>query len=64
MDASLWHCTGDRDQDRPQEKEMQTKQNNEKKQNASEDALQMPWKEVKSKWKSKDIPTGIQSSQE
>ena len=23
MDRSLWHCTGDRNQDHPQEKEMQ-----------------------------------------
>ena len=23
MDGSLWHCTGDRDHDHPQEKEMQ-----------------------------------------
>ena len=23
MDGSLWHCTGDRNQDHPQEKEMQ-----------------------------------------
>ena len=23
MDGGLWHCTGDRDQDNPQEKEMQ-----------------------------------------
>ena len=23
MDGGLWHCTGDRDQDYPQEKEMQ-----------------------------------------
>ena len=23
MDGSSWHCTGDRDQDHPQEKEMQ-----------------------------------------
>ena len=23
MDAGLWHCTGDRDQDHPQGKEMQ-----------------------------------------
>ena len=23
MDGGLWHCTGDRDQDHPQEKEMQ-----------------------------------------
>ena len=22
MDAGLWHCTGDRDKDHPQEKEM------------------------------------------
>ena len=23
MDGGLWHCTGDKDQDHPQEKEMQ-----------------------------------------
>ena len=23
MDGGVWHCTGDRDQDHPQEKEMQ-----------------------------------------
>ena len=27
MDGGLWHCTEDRDQDHPQEKEMQKKQN-------------------------------------
>ena len=40
MDGGLWHCTGDRDQDHPQEKEMQN------------GCLRRPykqlWKEVKS----------------
>ena len=45
MDGGLWHCTGDRDQDHPQEKEMQ------KSKWLSEEALQIAVKrrEVKSK---------------
>ena len=42
MDRGSWHCTGDSDQDHPQEKEMQKNQN---------EALQIAWKrrEAKSK---------------
>jgi len=45
MDGGSWHCTGDRDQDHPQEKEMQ------KAKWLSEEALQIAEKrrEVKSK---------------
>ena len=45
MDAGSWHCTGDRDQDHPQEKEMQ------KAKRLSEEALQIAVKrrEVKGK---------------
>ena len=45
MDRGLWHCTGGRDQDQPQEKEMQ------KAKWLSEEALQIAVKrrEVKSK---------------
>ena len=45
MDGGLWHCTGDRDQDHPQEKEMQ------KTKWLSEEALQIAEKrrEVKGK---------------
>ena len=44
MDGDSWHCTGDRDQDHPQEKEMQ-------KSKMAEEALQIAVKrrEVKSK---------------
>ena len=46
MDGGLWHCTGDRDQDHPQEKEMQKKTKW-----LSEEALQIAVKrrEMKSK---------------
>ena len=46
MDGGLWHCIGDREQDHPQEKQMQ------KKQRLSEEALQIAVKrrEAKSKW--------------
>ena len=46
MDVGFWHCTGDRDQDHPQEKEMQKKQNG-----CLEEALQIAEKrrEVKGK---------------
>ena len=46
MDGGSWHCTGDRDQDHPQEKEMQKKAKW-----LSEEALQIAVKrrEVKSK---------------
>ena len=45
MDGGSWHCTGDRNQDHPQEKEMQ------KSKMAAEEALQIAVKrrEVKSK---------------
>ena len=45
MDGGLWHCTGDRDQDHPQEEEMQ------KAEWLSEEALQIAVKrrEVKNK---------------
>ena len=46
MDGGLWHCTGGRDQDHPQEKET-----NKKRQNGCEEALQIAVKrrEVKGK---------------
>ena len=46
MDRSSWHCTGDRNQDHPQEKEMQ------KGKWLSEEALQIGEKrrEAKGKW--------------
>ena len=52
MDGSLRHCTGDRNQDHPQEKEMQ------KAKWLSEEALQIAVKtrEVKSKGERKHIP--------
>ena len=52
MDGGSRHCTGDRDQDHPQEKEMQ------KTKWLSEEALQITLKrrEVKGKEKRKDIP--------
>ena len=45
MDSGSWHCTGDRNQDHPQEKEMK------KEKWLSEEALQIPVKrrEVKGK---------------
>ena len=60
MDRGLWHCTGDRDQDHTQEKEMQ------KGKMVSEEALQiaMKRKEAKGKRKRKDIPIWMQSSKE
>ena len=60
MDRGLWHCTGDRDQDNPQEKEMQ------KAKWLSEEALQKLWKEEKQKAKEKrkDIPIWMQISKE
>ena len=47
MDRGSWHCTGDRDQDHPQEKEMQKKAKR-----LSQEALQIAVKriEAKSKW--------------
>ena len=51
MDGGLWHSTGDREQDHPQEKEMQ------KQKWLSEEALQIAVKrrEGKAKEKRKDI---------
>ena len=45
MDGGSWHCTGDRDQDHPQEKEMQ------KSKMALWGALQIAvkWREAKNK---------------
>ena len=45
MDGGPWHCTGDKDQDHPQEKEMQ------KRKNAKKETLELAAKrrEVKSK---------------
>ena len=45
MDGSSWHCIGGKDQDHPQEKEMQ------KGKVVSEKGLQIAWKEEK--WKAK-----------
>ena len=45
MDGGLWHCTGDRDQDHPQEKEMQ------KSKMAVEEALQIAVKRREAKRK-------------
>ena len=45
MDGGSWHCTGDRDQDYPQEKEMQ------KGKMVAEEALQIAQKRRKAKGK-------------
>ena len=60
MDGGSWHCTGGRDEDYPQEKEMQ------KAKWLSEEALQIAEKEEKwnAKEKRKDIPIWMQSSKE
>ena len=60
MDGGLWHCTGSRDQDHPQEKEMQ------KGKMVVDKALQTARKEekLKAKEKKKDTPIWIQSSKE
>ena len=60
MDWGSWHCRGDRNQDHPQEKEMQ------KTKWLSEEALQIAVKEGKwkAKEKRKDIPIWMQSSKE
>jgi len=52
MDGGLWHCTGDRDQDHPQEKKWK------KAKWLSKEALQIAVKEEKQKAKEKrkDIP--------
>ena len=61
MDGGFWHCTGGRDQDHPQEKEMQKEKNG---------CLRRPykylWKEEKrkAKEKRKEIPTWMQSSKD
>ena len=60
MDGGLWHCTGDRDQDHPQEKEMEKKAKW-----LSEEALQTAKEEkLKAKEKRKDISIWMQSSKE
>ena len=59
MDGGLWHCTGDRDQDHPQEKEMQ-------KSKMAEEALQIAVerKEVKSKEEKERYNNLMQSPKE
>ena len=59
MDEGSWQCTAGRDQDQPQEKEMQ------KGKMVAEEALQL-WKEEmwKAKEKRQDIPIWMQSSKE
>ena len=59
MNGGLWHCTGDRNQDYPQEKEIQEGK-------MVEEALQISVKEEKekAKEKSKDTPIWMQSSKE
>ena len=56
MDGGLWHCTGDRDQDHPQEKEMQK----------SEMAVWGGWgcEKKRSEEKRKGIPIWMHSSKE
>ena len=58
MDRGLWHCTGGRDQDHLQEKEMQ------KGKWLSQEVLKIAEKrrEAKAKEKSKDIPVWMQIS--
>ena len=60
MDKGLWHYIGDREQDHPQEKEMQ------KSKMAVGGGLQIAVKEEKQKAKEKrkDIPIWMQSSKE
>ena len=60
MDGDSWHCTGDREQDHPQEKEMQ------KSKMAFEEASQIAVKrrEAKSKGERKEISIWMQSSKE
>ena len=59
MDGGLWHCTGGRDQDHHQEKEM------EKAKWLSKEALQIAWEEKQeAKEKRKDIPIWKKSSKE
>ena len=60
MDRDLWYCTGDRDQEHPQETEMR------KSKMAVWGGLTIPVKEEKPKVKEKrqDIPIWMQSSKE
>ena len=59
MDGGSWHCTGDRDQDHPQEKEMQ------KSKMAVQGDLRSSYeKKWKAKEKRKDISIWMQSSKE
>ena len=60
MDEGLWHCTGDTNQDHPQEKEIQ------KSKMANWGGLTKQWKEgiLKAKEKRKDITIWMQSSKE
>ena len=59
MDRGLWHCTGDSEQDHPQEKEMQ------KSKMAVWGGLTNSCeKKGKAKEKKKDIPSWMQSSKE
>ena len=57
MDGGPWHCTGDRDQDHPQEKEMQKS-----KMAAWRGLTKSCEKKWKAKRKRKDIPILIQNS--
>ena len=56
MDGGLWHCTGGKDQEHPQEKEMQ------KGKMVVWGGLTNNWKEVKQKAKEKSISIWMQSS--
>ena len=58
VDGGSWHCTGDREQDHPQEKEMQ------KSKMAVWAGLTNGCKIRKAKEKRKDIPIWMQSSKE
>ena len=58
MDRSSWLCTGDSDQERPQEKGMQ------KGQILPEEALQRAEETLKAKEERKDILIWMQSSKE
>ena len=58
MDGGLWRCTGGRDQDHPQEEEMQ------KAEWLSEEALQIAEKGREAKEKKRDISIWMQSSKE
>ena len=59
MDGGLWHCVGDRDQDHPQEKEMQNGKM------VAWGGLKNSWEKKRSKkQRRKDIPIWMQSSKE